>query len=347
MARRMQHDRRSRDPEEDASEGSTAGNHGWIMQLRRPGRSIWDGDARTRAEGLLYPTFTIVASAGLAAWLFVGDSPPLLGPALLGRAAGPRHGLIDLHFVAGLVTLPLVAHHVAHHWRWMLRAFPSLARQPCRPSALHVQARSALLPSIEGGKAMRTSRVALVVGLALAVVHVPTACGSSGPAAEPPRGGGGGEPPHARSREEALAPPQLPPCDGVVEHVEDDRQVVEACHEPTARVGQETRVSFAAVGKPPWHISPGRSAEDRPDTNPARLRVITAEGFAVATPELLAGAALQLDERVLRFELALVPETAGNLPVEFGLRVPLENPEQGMCSSPTVPLRWAVAVSAD
>lgn len=165
-------------------------------------------------------------------------------------------------------------------------------------------------------------RTAMGLGLAVVAVQV-LACGSKG----------------------QVPPAAAPACTGVVERVEGDEWVVEACHQATVQVGQETKVAFTATGKPPWHINAERVDPAVPDSNPSKLKVVAAAGFAVATPELRAGAAVQLDERVLRFELALVPQAAGEQPVEFELKVPVCNAEAGTCVRRTATLRWTFSAS--
>jgi hypothetical protein len=94
-------------------------------------RRIFRRDAAVphgRADTVMCLAMLTVVLAGLAAWLLVGGSAPLLGPAPLGPLPEPRHRWIDVHHVAGVVSLPLVTHHVAHRWRWMVRTFQSLAR---------------------------------------------------------------------------------------------------------------------------------------------------------------------------------------------------------------------------
>jgi hypothetical protein len=166
-------------------------------------------------------------------------------------------------------------------------------------------------------------RTAMGLGLAIVAVQV-LACGNKG---------------------QAPAAAAAPACTGVVERVEGDEWVVEACHEASVRIGQETKIAFTATGKPPWHINTERVDPAVPDSNPSKLMVVAAAGFAVATPELRAGAAVQLDEQVLRFELKLVPQAAGEQPVEFELKVPVCNSQAGTCVRRTATLRWTFAAS--
>jgi len=161
-------------------------------------------------------------------------------------------------------------------------------------------------------------RTALLVALAVVSLAV-LACGNKG-----------GQAPAAAAAA----------CAGVVERAEGEEYVVEACHEATVRVGQETKVSFTVTGKPPWHINPERVDPAVPDSNPSKLKVVSAAGFAVATPELKAGAAVQLDESVLRWEMQLVPQAAGEQPVEFELKVPVCNSQAGTCVRRTATVRW-------
>ncbi len=78
------------------------------------------GQRRFDVELVLYLVFGVAAVTGLAAWLIVEGSSPLLGPAVAGVASGGRHRWIDVHHVSSLVSLALVVHHVGHRWRGML-----------------------------------------------------------------------------------------------------------------------------------------------------------------------------------------------------------------------------------
>jgi hypothetical protein len=87
-----------------------------------------DRNPHAVAENLLCLTLATAVLAGLAAWLLLDGSALLLAPAPRGPASASRHGLIDIHNVAGLVALPLAVHHIAHRWRWLVRTIQSLAR---------------------------------------------------------------------------------------------------------------------------------------------------------------------------------------------------------------------------
>lgn len=98
----------------------------FTTKLRRISRR--DGGRRSVTDSLLCLALLTVALSGLAVWLLVGGSAPLLGPAPLGPAPGFRHHLVNVHNVAGLVALPCAVRHVGRRWRWMVRTFRSLAR---------------------------------------------------------------------------------------------------------------------------------------------------------------------------------------------------------------------------
>ncbi len=87
-------------------------------------RGIFRRDRGPRAvlDSLLCLALLVAAAAGLATWLFVDGSAPLFGPAPLGRAAGARHALIEVHEFAGLIAFPCAARHVVRRWRWMVRS---------------------------------------------------------------------------------------------------------------------------------------------------------------------------------------------------------------------------------
>jgi hypothetical protein len=69
-----------------------------------------------RREILFYVTFSTVVLTGFVVWIVVGGSPPLLGPARLGPVTHQRHAWVDLHFLAGLVSLHPTFHHVRRRW---------------------------------------------------------------------------------------------------------------------------------------------------------------------------------------------------------------------------------------
>lgn len=98
----------------------------FAAQLRR---ALRRDDAGARVELALYLSFWTTTLTGLAAWLLVSGSAPLAGPVVLERLPHTRHALVDLHFLAGLVALPLAVHHVAHRWRRLWRA-PSRSARP-------------------------------------------------------------------------------------------------------------------------------------------------------------------------------------------------------------------------
>lgn len=74
--------------------------------------------SRDRGELVLYLAFTLMAVTGLAAWM--SGSPPLIGPVALGAIPQPRHAVIDAHFLSGIISLLLAAHHVGHRYRALL-----------------------------------------------------------------------------------------------------------------------------------------------------------------------------------------------------------------------------------
>ena len=80
-------------------------------------------------ELVLYVTFWTVTIAGIASWLLVGGSAPLLGPVPLGPLPHTRHQVVDIHHIAGLVALPLAVHHVGHRWGLMVRGLRLWARR--------------------------------------------------------------------------------------------------------------------------------------------------------------------------------------------------------------------------
>lgn len=75
----------------------------------------------SRADLVLYIGFAVVSVAGLTAWFVVPGSPPLSGPATLGRSAPEREIWIDLHHMSGLMVLPAVVIHVRRRFRSVLR----------------------------------------------------------------------------------------------------------------------------------------------------------------------------------------------------------------------------------
>jgi hypothetical protein len=79
------------------------------------------GGAR-RSDLALYAGFAAISLTGLIAWFVAPGSPPVLGPASLGRAAPERHVWIDLHNLSGFIALPAAIVHVRRHLRWMLHA---------------------------------------------------------------------------------------------------------------------------------------------------------------------------------------------------------------------------------
>jgi hypothetical protein len=94
---------------------------------------LWHGFYRERtkraaSELMLYVAFGTVAMTGIVVWLFVKGSAPLAGPAPLGHLPHLRHQFVDVHNIAGLVTLALTAHHVGHRWHRMVRCLGELAR---------------------------------------------------------------------------------------------------------------------------------------------------------------------------------------------------------------------------
>ena len=81
----------------------------------------------------LYLAFTATILTGLAAWLVVPGSPPVLGPAVDGVAPATREPWVDGHLVAGRVALAATVHHVAGRWKWIVRAIvPAAGRSADR-----------------------------------------------------------------------------------------------------------------------------------------------------------------------------------------------------------------------
>lgn len=99
----------------------------WSPFLARLRRAF---SPRNRSELVLYVTFWTVAFTGLGAWLLVGGSPPLSGPAAIGLPAHGRRMLLEVHHIVGLATLGYCVHHVGHRWRRMVHALGSARRAP-------------------------------------------------------------------------------------------------------------------------------------------------------------------------------------------------------------------------
>ena len=67
-------------------------------------------------EIFVYLGNTIIVLTGFVAWLVVGGSMPVLGPAWLGPVTPARHAWIDAHNYVGMVTLVLTINHVRRRW---------------------------------------------------------------------------------------------------------------------------------------------------------------------------------------------------------------------------------------
>jgi hypothetical protein len=90
----------------------------FLGQLRRAFSRRRSG---ARIELVLYAAFFLAAGTGLAAWLLVDGSSPLLGPVPLGPLPHGRHSLVEVHNLAGLIALALAVHHVWLRWRFLVR----------------------------------------------------------------------------------------------------------------------------------------------------------------------------------------------------------------------------------
>jgi hypothetical protein len=67
-------------------------------------------------EVAVYTGNTVVLLTGFVAWLVVGGSLPILGPALLEPVASTRHPWIDVHHLVGMLALVLTTNHVRRRW---------------------------------------------------------------------------------------------------------------------------------------------------------------------------------------------------------------------------------------
>lgn len=76
-------------------------------------------------ELLFYATFTAVVLTGLVAWLALEGSLHVTGPTTLGPISETRHRWLDVHNVAGLLSLYLTVNHVRRRWS----AFCALVRR--------------------------------------------------------------------------------------------------------------------------------------------------------------------------------------------------------------------------
>jgi cytochrome b561 len=65
---------------------------------------------------LLYTAFITVVVTGFVVWLVLANSMPVLGPALLGPIPGMRHRWIDVHNLAGLLSLYFTVSHLRRNW---------------------------------------------------------------------------------------------------------------------------------------------------------------------------------------------------------------------------------------
>jgi len=90
----------------------------FIARLRRGfSRKRRTGDS---IEQVLYVSFATVAAAGIASLFFIHGSAQFAGPVQFGPLPQFRHHVIDIHNVAGFVSLSLAIHHVGHRWHRMI-----------------------------------------------------------------------------------------------------------------------------------------------------------------------------------------------------------------------------------
>lgn len=120
---------------------------------------------------------------------------------------------------------------------------------------------------------------------------------------------------------------------GPVERAEGDEYAVEARHDAGATVGRPTTAVFIGTGKGEWHVNV---------EYPAKLEVLSAEGFEAAKAVLRKEDAAQFDERQLRFEVPLTPSRAGDLPVQFKFKFGLCSGDR--CVTREAVLGWTYAV---
>jgi hypothetical protein len=120
---------------------------------------------------------------------------------------------------------------------------------------------------------------------------------------------------------------------GPTERSEGEEYAVEARHDAAGTVGQATTAVFVGTAKGSWHVNV---------EYPAKLEVLAAEGFTVAKTVWRKEDAAQFDEQQLRFDVALTPTQAGELPVEFKFKFGLCSGDR--CVTREAVLRWTYAV---
>ena len=108
---------------------------------------------------------------------------------------------------------------------------------------------------------------------------------------------------------------------------------VEARHAEAAKVGETLTAVLSATGVAPWHVNV---------EYPAKLEIVTVEGFSAPDSPMRKEAAAKLDEAELRFEVPLTAEEAGERTVELKLKFGLCNADR--CISRESVQRWTVAV---
>ena len=86
---------------------------------------------------------------------------------------------------------------------------------------------------------------------------------------------------------------------------------VEARSADAAKVGETVTVGLSGTGIGPWHVN---------TEYPAKLEIVSAEGFGAPASPMRKEAAAKLDETELRFEVPLTAEEAGERTVELKLK---------------------------
>lgn len=93
----------------------------WRAILLRLSKLVRPGPRMSRADPFLYFGIAIVVLTAVTAWLFLPGSPPLTGPTALSPPPPLRHRAIDLHNIAGFVTLAAASIHIRRHADWLFR----------------------------------------------------------------------------------------------------------------------------------------------------------------------------------------------------------------------------------
>jgi len=118
-----------------------------------------------------------------------------------------------------------------------------------------------------------------------------------------------------------------------VAQVEGDEFAVVALREASARAGAATRIAVVATPKEGWKINL---------EYPAKLKVVSAETFAVERNEYPLADAVLKDIHELRFEIPVTPGAAGPHPIELLLKFGLCDASRCVTRQATLGWTWEV-----